>query len=151
MGVKKSVVTTSARVSSKRQTAASSGSRRPTNRSGKEAAEKTSWTGRRTCVSASALNLDAQPAQVESVVSRISRPVLGIGMYHQKSRGDRSSPLPCSLRRWRCSFGRCSGGIWQRQDELVACWEEDRLHTRREFENILILQDFRVVLQRLPN
>jgi hypothetical protein len=39
-----------------------------------------SLTGRSTCVSASALSLDAQPAQVESVVRRISRPVFGIGI-----------------------------------------------------------------------
>jgi len=30
--------------------------------------------GRRTCASASALNLDAQPAQFERLVSRILRP-----------------------------------------------------------------------------
>src|SRR5687768_18162013 len=72
---------TIARSSSKRQTAASSGSRRPTNRSGNDAGSKISLTGRSTCVSASALSLDAQPAQVESVVRRISRPVCGIGIY----------------------------------------------------------------------
>src|SRR5437867_3286998 len=72
---------TSARSLSKRQTAASSGSRRPTNRSGKEVASKMSLRGRSTCVSASALSLDAQPAHVERVVRRISRPVLGIGIF----------------------------------------------------------------------
>jgi hypothetical protein len=40
-----------------------------------------SLTGRSTCVSASALSLDAQPAHVESVVRRISRPVFGMGMF----------------------------------------------------------------------
>jgi hypothetical protein len=39
-----------------------------------------SLTGRSTCVSASALSLDAQPAQADSVVSRTSRPVCGIGI-----------------------------------------------------------------------
>lgn len=39
-----------------------------------------SLTGRSTCASASALSLDAQPAQVERVVRRISRPVCGIGI-----------------------------------------------------------------------
>ncbi|MCI0556552.1 MAG: hypothetical protein L0287_36885 [Anaerolineae bacterium] len=44
-----------------------------------------SLTGRSTCASASALSLDAQPAQVERVVRRISRPVLGIGinLFHK--------------------------------------------------------------------
>ena len=81
-----------ARSSSKRQTAASSGSRRPTKRSGKEAASKMSLTGRRTCASASALNLDAQPAQAERVVSRISRPVCGMGINLLKQ-NDRQSSL----------------------------------------------------------
>ena len=40
-----------------------------------------SLTGRSTCVSASALSLDAQPAHVERVVSRISRPVCGMGIF----------------------------------------------------------------------
>ena len=78
--MKKSVVTTIARSSSRRQTAASSGSRRPTNKSGNEAASKISLIGRSTCVSASALSLDAQPAQAERVVRRISRPVCGMGI-----------------------------------------------------------------------
>jgi len=39
-----------------------------------------SLTGRSTCVSASALSLDAQPAQVDRVVRRISRPVWGMGI-----------------------------------------------------------------------
>jgi len=42
-----------------------------------------SLMGRRTCVSASALSLDAQPAHVERVVRRISRPVLGMGICLQ--------------------------------------------------------------------
>jgi len=32
------------------------------------------WMGRRTCASASALNLDAQPAQLDKLVRRIWRP-----------------------------------------------------------------------------
>ena len=40
-----------------------------------------SLIGRSTCVSASALSLEAQPAHVERVVRRISRPVLGIGIF----------------------------------------------------------------------
>ena len=40
-----------------------------------------SLIGRSTCVSASALNLDAQPAHVERDVSLISRPVRGIGIF----------------------------------------------------------------------
>ena len=36
--------------------------------------------GRRTCVSASALSLDAQPAHAARVVSLISRPDCGMGM-----------------------------------------------------------------------
>jgi len=47
-----------------------------------------SLRGRRTCASASALNLEAQPAQAERVVSRISLPVFGIGMN-----------APCSSRK----------------------------------------------------
>lgn len=46
-----------------------------------------SLTGRRTCVSASTLNLDAQPAHVESVVKRISRPDWGMGMRLLKNNG----------------------------------------------------------------
>ena len=43
-----------------------------------------SLMGRSTCASASALSLDAQPAQAERVVRRISRPVCGIGIFLQK-------------------------------------------------------------------
>src|SRR3972149_6273561 len=88
MGVKKSVVATSARSWLIRQTAASSAAERPTKRSGNSATENASWTGRRTCASACALSFDAQPAQVESVVSRISRPLVGIGMVSEM-RNDR--------------------------------------------------------------
>ncbi len=51
-----------------------------------------SLTGRRTCVSASALNLDAQPAHAERVVRRISRPVCGIGI-ELLNQNDRKSLL----------------------------------------------------------
>jgi len=51
-----------------------------------------SLTGRRTCVSASALSLDAQPAQVERAVRRISRPVCGIGI-ELLNQNDRKSLL----------------------------------------------------------
>jgi hypothetical protein len=47
-----------------------------------------SLMGRRTCVSASALSLDAQPAQAERVVRRISRPVCEIGILSPKNKCD---------------------------------------------------------------
>jgi len=78
-GVKKSVVTTSARRASIRHTAASSGDPSPTSRSGFGFAGKRSASGRRTWASASALSLEAQPAQLAMVVSRISRPLVARG------------------------------------------------------------------------
>ena len=112
-----------------------------------------SLIGRRTCVSASALSLDAQPAQADRVVRRISRPVWGMGMG-LLNQNDRQSSLTAghftlitdddgSL--WsRCGHGwrdhRCfwRGGQWQ--DELVAAGNEYGLHTGRKFQDILILQ-----------
>ncbi len=130
----------------KRQTAASSGDTRPTNRSGYEAGSKISLMGRRTCVSASALSLDAQPAQAERVVRRISRPVCGIGISSPKNvtnnqslwllvtlRTNYSSPITLLLS-WYCSC------VWQWQYKLIACWYKNSGHAGRKFQDILILQ-----------
>src|SRR5688500_2834481 len=103
---------TIARSSSKRQTAASSGSRRPTNRSGNDAGSKISLTGRSTCASASALNFDAQPAQVERVVRRISRPVCGIGIKspNKKWKVESSIHFLLSKIHKKLSYGVVVGG-----------------------------------------
>ena len=130
----------------KRQTAASSGVARPTNRSGYEAGSKISCMGRRTCVSASALSLDAQPAQAERVVRRISRPVWGIGIMSPKNkdltgRFAKTCQVWCInfLLDWHCA---CSG-IGQRQNKLIAAWDKDGLYAGCELQNILILQQGR--------
>jgi hypothetical protein len=59
--------------------AASSGGSIPTSKSGKSAGLKMSWTGRRTCASASARSLEAQPAQFERLVNRICFPDVASG------------------------------------------------------------------------
>src|SRR3990172_8869592 len=74
IGVKKSVVTTRARESSSRHTAASSGAPNPTNRSGLPADSNSDCSGRSTCASDSALSLEAQPAQLARLVRRTCRP-----------------------------------------------------------------------------
>jgi|GEM_PF-5271160 len=93
-----------------------------------------SLMGRRTCVSASALSLDAQPAHAESVVRRISRPVWGIGIYKLQT------TVTLKVTVVSVNELRRSGCIRQRQNELIAAWHKDGLHARGEFQNILILQ-----------
>jgi hypothetical protein len=65
-----------------------------------------SLTGRRTCVSASALSLDAQPAQVERVVRRISRPVCGMGIDLLNQNNRQSCCLPVILHYLQISTDR---------------------------------------------
>src|SRR5690606_17211562 len=83
--------------------------------------------------SASALSLDAQPAQAERVVRRISRPVCGMGIDSLPKRGDRQrrSPHDNRLRNgWLC--------VWQWQNKLLVAGDENRFNARRETQNVLI-------------